>query len=356
LSLDWYDTDWLAALLAILAALLLAGVRRRLDPATALVLSLAGGWWAGFGLLVLGLGLRMTPPRGDNWAGCLGMTVGALVYCTRSGLPEVARAALVSGFIGGIGFASASMLKLVEVTSGYVTNWHSIMEQTTGFFNGIGIAVAVRGLVGRCPRIENVAQSRHAVRRWAEPVAIGFVLLGIPYVNLRKNVAAWVRAGAVPEFMYGISASLWFDLACLVAALGLIALLVRHTRRPLAVVPADYLGQGQGLFLLLLAIMVVGNFERALVAFADQRLVTEGVIHVGAVLCAVLLLTSDPPPRLPEIEPFRRVERAPIGWVRLMAAGLAAALIAIVIDWVIVRAIYGDRFAEHAGFHVRFGP
>ncbi len=34
----------------------------------------AGG--PGFVILVLLLGLRMTPPRGDNWAGCLGMTAG----------------------------------------------------------------------------------------------------------------------------------------------------------------------------------------------------------------------------------------------------------------------------------------
>ena len=43
----------------------------------------------GASALVLGLGLRMTPPRGDNWAGCLGMTAGAIVYCLRTGLGEV---------------------------------------------------------------------------------------------------------------------------------------------------------------------------------------------------------------------------------------------------------------------------
>jgi hypothetical protein len=28
----------------------------------------------------------------------------------------------------------------------------------------------------------------------------------------------------------------------------------------------------------------------------------------------------------------------------------------ILTDWAIVRAIYGDRFAGHAGKHIRFGP
>ena len=41
---------------------------------------MAVGWWLAFLLLPNLLGLRMTPPRGDNWAGCLGMTLGLLVF------------------------------------------------------------------------------------------------------------------------------------------------------------------------------------------------------------------------------------------------------------------------------------
>src|SRR5262249_38950465 len=65
--LYWYDTDWLAALVAIVAVLVLAAARRRLDPASGLILHMAVGWWIGFLVLVNLLGWRMTPPRGDNW-------------------------------------------------------------------------------------------------------------------------------------------------------------------------------------------------------------------------------------------------------------------------------------------------
>jgi hypothetical protein len=356
--LNWYDTDWLAALLALAAASLVAVVRRRIDDATSLVLYLAGGWWVGFVLLVLTLGLRMTPPRGDNWAGCLGMTLGALLYCVRTGLGEVARAAIVTGIIGGLGFAAASMLKLVEVTSGYTTNWHSVLEQTTGFFNGIGIAVAMLGVARRTGPIDAEYASASAGASWAEPFAVGFVLLGIPYLNLRKNVADWTRAHAVPELMYGIPAWVWFDLAFLAVAAGMILLLSRHVRRPLAVVPESPTGKGQGLYLCLLAIMVIGNFERALVGFADQRLVTEGVIHLNAVICAVLLLTTLVPETPPAIHyPAGLGGGAPRpDLARLIALGLAAALVSIGLDWAIVRGIHGDRFAGHAGLHIRFGP
>jgi hypothetical protein len=181
-SLYWHDSDWLAAALALVAVVLVVGVRRRLDDATSLILHLAAGWWAGFLVFVVALDLHMTLPRGDNWAGCAGMTAGLLWYCRRAQFRDMAWTALVTGFIGGIGFAAASMLKLVEVTSGYQTNWHSVLEQTTGLFNGIGLAVACSGLAGRTPAFAEPAGHRS----WTEPVALGFVLLGIIYLNLRK--------------------------------------------------------------------------------------------------------------------------------------------------------------------------
>lgn len=351
-GLNWYDSDWLAALLASIAAISVWAVRRRLDRATALVLHLAVGWWAGFVILVLCCGLRMTPPRGDNWAGCVGMTAALLWYCRRSEYREISRAALVCGFIGGIGFAAASMLKLAEVTSGYETNWHSILEQTTGLFNGIGLAAAVAGLARRAPRLAD--QTERA--SWTDACAVGFVLLGITYINLRKNVPQWVKSKAVPGEMAGIPAWIWFEAAYFLLALVAIALYAAHRKHPLPVVPASRVGRGQLLYLGLLWLLVIGNFERALVGFTAQRLVTEGVIYVVALISTLILLVSAAAP-LPGGEPLPGDQsRAQMTLVGTVAVGAAAAIFSIVLDWAIVRAIYGDRFAGHAGLHIRFGP
>jgi hypothetical protein len=352
IQLNWYHTDWLAATLSLVAVLIVAAVRRRLDPSTSLVLHLAAGWWAGFLVLVLLLGLHMTPTRGDNWAGCLGMTAGLLWYCRRSGLPELARAALYSGFIGGIGFAAASMLKLVEVKSGYETNWHSIMEQTTGLFNGIGIAVAVAVLARRSPRLADDFDRRP----WTEPIALAFVVLGIPYLNTRKNVAQWVATKSMPAEMAGLPAWIWFELIYLALAVGLLLLWARHRRRPLPVVPENWLGKGQLLYLALLWMVVVFNFERALVAFQSQRLVTEGVLFVVALACTLILLLSPASVASSHERPAPLAPREPSGMTTAVAVGLLAATLSIVADWAIVRAVHGDRFAGHAGFHIRFGP
>ena len=44
------------------------------------------------------------------------------------------------------------------------------------------------------------------------------------------------------------------------------------------------------------------------------------------------------------------------GLAATVAAGSIVAILSIVADWAVVRAIHGDRFAGHAGLHIRFGP
>jgi hypothetical protein len=347
-ELDWFDTDWLAALLAVVAVLALATARRRFDRATSLILHMAVGWWAAFLVLVVALGIRMTPPRGDNWAGCLGLTAGLLIYLVRNGLAPVAQTALVTGFVGGIGFAAASMLKLVEVTCGVATNWHSILEQTTGLFNGLAVAVAMAGPARSAPAVSDDPP----VRRWTEVYAVGFVLLLITYLNLSKNAREWVRVGAVPVEMGGISAERWFDLAYLALAVAVLVPLVRHLCRPLPIIPPSPLGRSQLLFLVFLWWVVVGNFERAVVSFAPQRLVTEGVVHLNAALCTLLALLAPDAPRAAAPGPLSSRPRLR----KTMAVGLTAAAVSVLVDWGVVRAIYGDRFAGHANLHIRFGP
>ena len=347
--LYWYDTDWLGALVAIVAVLLLALARRRLDSASSLILHLAGGWWVGFLLLVNLLGWRMTPPRGDNWAGCVGMVAGMWVYFQRHELAGVTFASLITGFFGGFGFAFADLLKLVGISRGWQTNWHSILEQTYGFINGIGLAVALFWLARRAPKVADEPPAR----RWAEPYAAAFVLLVVTWLNLSKNPEQWVKAKAMPLVLYGLSPSTWFNLAWGALALVFFTLLFAHRRRPLPLLSSNWLARGQLLYLVFLWVMVVGNFERAVVSFAPQRLVTEGVIFLNAALCTAGIFLSAPaaarqPPEL--AAPWRR-------WLpRTVLAGLVAGAVSVLADWAVVRGIYGDRQAGFAARHVRFGP
>jgi len=350
--LYWYDTDWLAALLAILAVLALAAIRRRWDGASSLILHLAVGWWCGFLLLVVLLGWRMTPPRGDNWAGCAGMVAGLLVYFRRRGWPGLTFATLTAGFVGGLGFAGATLLKLIEVRSGWTTNWHSVLEQTYGFINGLGIALVMYCLARRAP----VVSEAPPLRRWTEVYSVGFILVGITWLNLRRNPVEWIKAGAFADSMYGWPTLLWFHLGYAFLAAAFLGLLIRHTREPFPLVPATWLGKGQLLYLVFLWWMVIGNFGRSLPAFAPQRLVTEGVIHLNAVICTLLVLWCPRPvSSRASVEESRGTGFESLVR-RAVVIGTAGFLISTVAEWGIVRAVYGDRFAGHAGRHIRFGP
>ena len=298
----------------LVAALLVWAIRRRLDPATSLVLHLAAGWWAGFLILVLVLRLHMTPPRGDNWAGCLGMTAGLFWYCRQTGLRELARAALYCGFIGGIGFAAASMLKLVEVTSGYQTNWHSILEQTTGLFNGIGIAVAVTALARRTVRPPPDLPDR---RPWTEPLALGFVLLGITYLNLRKNVAQWVDAkidaGGDGRPLRRGPGSTWDTLRLGADALRALVAASRGGRWRSCLQAGSARGSSS-------ISGYSGGWSSAISSVRSwpsqpERLVTEGVIYLVALACTLVLLLRQPDRgdvRSPKSSPGRQ-PRATLG-------------------------------------------
>jgi hypothetical protein len=347
--LYWFDTDWLAALVAIVAVLVLALARRRLDSASSLILHMAIGWWIGFLVLVNLLGWRMTPPRGDNWAGCVGMVVGMWVYFLRQGLSGLTFASLISGFIGGFGFASGQLLKLIGMCTGWQTNWHSILEQTFGLINGVGLAVALFWAARHAPKLSEEPR----VRRWTESYAAGFVLLVVTYINLVKNPETWVNAKAMPAVLYGLAAETWFNLAYLALTGVFLTLLAVHRRRPLPLLSPGWLARGQLLYLAFLWVMVIGNFERALVSFAPQRLVTEGIIFLNAAVCTVGIFLS-----APAVD--HGLSGAGFSWSRLLnkvvVVGLVAGGLSVVADWAIVRGIYGDRPASNAAKHIRFGP
>jgi hypothetical protein len=138
-----------------------------------------------------------------------------------------------------------------------------------------------------------------------------------------------------------------------VLAAAVLALLARHVREPLAVVPTSPLGKGQLLYVVLLWWVVVGNLMRAIPPFGPERLVTEGVIHLNAVCCTllVLLLPARPASMPSEGRPVPArslLELAGVGLMVLVAVTAAT-------SWG-TYAVHGSRFVGHAGYHTRFGP
>jgi hypothetical protein len=292
-SLHWWGSDWVGVSFA-LAALLLYRVLRGRDPlAVSLMTWMAVGWWLGFLLLVVAFDLHMTPPRSDNWAGAIGMAAALLLWLRRHDEPAVLRAALVAAAFGAVGFMAGQGVAVAGRAAAPDVNWWSVMEQTFGFIAGLGLALAV----WRLPAGDDAPVP--AERRWTIGFGVAFLLIGVPWINIRKNTwTMWLPNQVVPESMHGLPIDVWFAGAWLVP--GVVALLAirAHMRSPLPVVPASPLGQAQALFLLLLWTMVIGNLSRYL-PFPPGRLVTEGVIHVTACLASGMAFLGPRPPDRP---------------------------------------------------------
>lgn len=344
-----------------------------------LLMYMAVGWLAGFLLLpVLGSlslspygGLRMTPPRGDDWAGILGLYVGTLVYLRKNGLLAVVWSSLVSAFIGGLAFSGVQIMKMAMMRPGHPkmvsnpeivnywahwqsANWHSWLEQTYGFFNGVGIAIALGLLAARAPRLVDSKPQK----RWTVIFAASFVVLGITYLNIVKNVKVWTERG-LPETMKAplfqsieLSSRAWFSIMFAFLALVVIALMIRHCMKPIAVVPNSWLGKGQIFYLVFLWMMVVANFERALMGFQENRILTEGVIFANAILVTAMILLW--PRDRENLAEKRTTNFRPLVWGTI-AAGVVATVLAICVETRVARKLYRDEFTTSKR-QTRFGP
>jgi len=153
--------------------------------------------------------------------------------------------------------------------------------------------------------------------------------------------------------MWGHSAYTWFNLAYLALAVTVAWPLVAYFRgRQLDVLPGSRLGKGQLFFVIFLWWIIMGNLART-VPFYEQRLITEGVIHLNACLCTLLALLlpcrdrvagEDAPPDYPLL------------LQKTIAAGLLATVLVVICEYGLVRALWGDTPAGYASLHIRFGP
>lgn len=296
-----YDVDWLAALSALIVSLTCALV---LPPArrAALILALpAAGWLAGFVLLVDVAGLRMTPPRSDNWAGCLGMCAALCgwLWATR----QRAALLLVSyGLLaGGLGFAVGDFWQtlgrahwgpLGATPLMRTVNYWKCMEQFFGLVMGLGVALGAVKLLGGSLADADDDQPRSAI----DLLALVFLIIVMPWKTLGQNVDDWRQAGWLVDSLAGIDVAWWLLATALLLA-GLVVVAAwkhQHGRLPMA--PESPLGRAQWLFFILLWGCLAGDFARVLPHLGREATF---LVHVSfwftAGVASLLVLTVGEP-------------------------------------------------------------
>lgn len=337
------------------------------------LMHLAIGWYICFLVFPVAFGIRMTPPRGDNWAGVLGVILGGLVYFKRYNLLPAAYATLLCGIAGGLGFLFMIFMKLFLVSFGnpqIVTdpetiaywkhwqqaNWHSLaVEQGAGCFYGIGLALAMAYLARSTPRVVD----NEPKRRWTAAFAVFFILNVLLYINIVKNVQDFLGGrAAVPDPMTAplfdsivFSTWGWFNIHWLAITICTVALLRVHLKRGVSLVPKDPVGQGQLLYLIFLWAIVLGNYMKALSSFHEQRLGTEGIIFINGAIVTYMALAWC---RRSAVVAVPTAVPAP-AFGRLLVGSTVCIVVAAFLATAGIRGLYGDKHTGHAGEQIRFG-
>ncbi len=311
---------WGMGLLAGVVLYFILTGRFRNDALLPLYLSL--GWLIAFiamptlgSILLMDYGgLRLMPPRSDDWAGITGVFIAAMIWSWRHQVRPVAHVMSVGFLLGGISFAAVPMIRFIVRYPGHPwrypqgvpeawahyqsANWHSVLEQMHGFGYGLAIACAMAMLWRRQP----LDLSETNDRRWTLAFSAVFVFFGIGFLNLHKLVETWMENQSIPPtlkapFLGFIEASphVWFRVVWWSATAVASILLLIHLRRRFDMIPTTWIGKGQLLYVWFLWLMVIGNLMRAIPGFTDSRMVTEWILFMNACWATLLVLALPRP-------------------------------------------------------------
>lgn len=295
----WYanDTDWFAALSALLVAGIYALLVPRARPACALIAALAGGWWAGYLILTCLLGLHMTPPRSDNWAGCVGLFAALLAYLYRQKNHAAFALALYGFLAGGIGFAAGDFVNMLgraqwgpighyELLQGL--DYWKWMEQLFGLIMGLGVSLGFL----RYARAKLTPAGEDQNTRNLNTVGLLFLLLVMMWSNLSKNVRNWSKGQHIPEQLFGIGTEWWFLLVAVCLSAMVVIAIVRYRRQSLPLAPSSSFGRAQLLFMMLLWIPIIGALLQAFPGMASKGVFfVHTTFWITGGICSIIVLS-----------------------------------------------------------------
>ncbi len=294
------DSDWVGAL----SALIVAGAWALLFPsdrsACALIAVLAGGWWIGYLVLTALLGLHMTPPRSDNWAGCVGLFAALLTYLYRRHDRTAVMLGAYGFLMGGLGFVLGDFANMLgRAQWGPVGRYEFLhgldywkwMEQSFGLIMGLGVGAVFLGRV--CARLARVDEDADAP--WLRSAALVFLLVLLMGANLYKNVRSWTTQNLLPAAVLGFPSLCWLLIIGILLSAAVLVAILRPRCARLTLSRAEVLSRGQLLFLLVTWIPVLGAFTQALPGLARRGVfLVHASFWITASLASLLVVSLTP--------------------------------------------------------------
>lgn len=153
-----------------------------------LLAEMVAGAWIFWGFIIFQLEWKMTPPRSELWAACLGAVAALAWYLYRNGFLRSLRVAGYSALGAGFGFAFGNFIQTMGTVTGFNYNWWNVMEFTLGFCGGLGMAYSV--VTREWPKSVKPSKAGN----W---LALIFVFSAIPLINFFSafNTEKFIQAG-----------------------------------------------------------------------------------------------------------------------------------------------------------------
>ncbi len=291
------DTDWYAALSALIVAGLYAAVVPRHRQACVFIMLLAGGWLAGYTILTELLGLRMTPPRSDNWSGCVGLFLAVVFYLIYQRNRAALKVTLCGFLAGGIGFVVGDFVNMLgraqwgpigSLTALQGLDYWKWMEQLFGLIMGIGVGLAFLVYLRRNLIPPEEDKSRGSLNT----VGLVFLLIVMMWNNLYKNVRNWAKGNHIPEQFFAIQTYWWFLLVGMLISAMVIIAIIRHHHQRLPLAPSSAFGRGQLLFLIILWVAIIGAFVQAFPGMARKGVFfVHTTFWITGGICSLIVLS-----------------------------------------------------------------
>ncbi|WP_140157711.1 hypothetical protein [Arenibacter amylolyticus] len=147
----------------------------------ALMAEMAAGGLIGYYLLIVQIGIRMTPPRSEAWAVCLGAGLAMLWHMAREKRNSPIRVACFSMLGGGIGFGFGNFLQILGISAALSFNMWNVMEYSIGFFGGLGMAYGVFS----SPWPKDIP----GPKKWENWSSFGILALFLPLIVYRESLS-----------------------------------------------------------------------------------------------------------------------------------------------------------------------
>ncbi|MCA9014039.1 MAG: hypothetical protein KDA77_01795 [Planctomycetaceae bacterium] len=371
-----YDVDWVAAVSAALVFYMLYRARPDFHRPCEFLLLLSLGWLAGFFILTPVLGFRMTPPRGDNWAGCVGLYLALLFYLKRNQNTAALRLSAYGFLYGGVGFLLGDFINMLGRSQwAFIGSWPTLqgldywkwMEQFFGLVMGAGIGWGAQSLLSQAGEYDRITRDVNGTEddpkvlaapeedtntRGMNFIGLVFLLVILPWKNLHKNVIQWQKEKWIPEEFWNLPGGFWFLIVGSLLSLAIIVAIWEARGQKLALVPDSNLGRAQWLFLLILWMSLAGDFSKALPRLGERAvfLVQISFWMTGALCTLLAVRQKEVEQRLPEqglAMSDRRWSLSPS--TKLASIILIAALI-VSVGWLTIQT-HGEPLP---GSHIRF--